>query len=108
VTVVDYLIYAAIGKLIIYMVQIFPLDTMPLIGRWFYGGRFVGKLWACDLCLGVWIYFFLALIYEVNILPVYFPIVTEMIMGMMTSLLVHLISLGWSAKFKEIIIEPFD
>ncbi len=107
-TVVDYLIYAAIGKLIIYIVQTFPLDTVLVIGKLFREDRFFGKLWLCDLCLGVWVYFALALMFEVNVLPRYFPYVTEMIMGMMTSLLVHLISLGWSAKFKEIIIEPFD
>jgi len=102
VTVVDYLVYAAIGKLTIYIIQTFPLDTVFSVFR---EERFLGKLWSCDLCLGVWVYFFLALIFRVNIFPAYFPIVTEMIMGMMTSLLVHLISLGWSAKFKEIIIE---
>ena len=107
-TVVDYLIYAAIGKLIIYIVQTFPLDTVLVIGKLFREDRLFGKLWLCDLCLGVWVYFALALMFEVNVLPMYFPYVTEMIMGMMTSLLVHLISLGWSAKFKEIIIEPFD
>ena len=107
-TVVDYLIFASIGKLIIYIIQTFPLDTVLGIGKLFREERFLGKLWSCDLCLGVWVYFALALMFEVNVLPAYFPIVTPMIMGMMTSLLVHLISLGWSAKFKEIIIEPFD
>ena len=107
-TVVDYLIYAAIGKLIIYIIQAFPLDTVLVIGKLFREDRFLGKLWLCDLCLGVWVYFALALMFQVNVMPMYFPYVTEMIMGMMTSLLVHLISLGWSAKFKEIIIEPFD
>jgi len=105
VTVIDYLVYASVGKLIIYIVQTFPLDTVSVR---FQEGRLLGKLWRCDLCLGVWVYFFLAFVFEANIFPMYFPIIMEMIMGMMTSLLVHLISLGWSAKFKEIIIEPFD
>jgi len=104
----DFLAYAAIGKLIIYIIQIFPLDGLPLIGRLFQDGRYLYKWWKCDLCLGVWVYAPLSFLYNINFLPFYIPVINEIIMGMVTSFLVHLISLGWKEKFTVLSVEWTD
>ena len=104
---IDFFVYASVGKLTIYTVQILPLDHLPLIGRLFQEGRYLYKLWTCDLCLGVWVYAFLAYAFDINLLQgwFYIPIINEIIMGMSTSFLVHLVSLGWKAKFEIVYVE---
>lgn len=95
-----FLLYAIIGKLLIYLGQKFP----PLAESRF---KFVRNLFACDLCLGCWIYTILAAFLSVRLLQdVYFyvPVVTEVITGCATSFLVHLISIGWQEKFNTIVI----
>ena len=98
----DFLVYALVGKLIIYITQIFPFP--------FREGRFLYKLWKCDLCLGVWIYAFLAYAFGINLLQdwFYIPVINEIIMGMATSFLVQLISLGWNEKFTVLSVEWTD
>ena len=112
---IDYLIYAVTGKLLIFMWQQFPLSDY-LSSKW----KPLQKLFKCDLCLGVWIFWFLAFFFEEanpflkivndNIhynfwLYVVFYIFTAFITGAITSFAVHIFSLGWNTKFQTIIIE---
>ena len=103
-TVLEYFVYAGLGKLTIYFIQIFPLDHLPLVGGWFRDGK-LNELWKCDLCLGFWTYFVLAFLVKANFLGFYIPIITEMMMGMITSFLMHLISIGWKDKFSSFVLE---
>jgi hypothetical protein len=48
------IVYALLGKLIIYLAQKFPFTSLPLVGKLWEEQRFFGKLFGCDLCLGVW------------------------------------------------------
>jgi len=49
--------FALTGKLLIYLIQIFP--PTHYLYRW----KYLEKLFTCDLCLGVWVYSILNLLY---------------------------------------------
>ena len=94
----EYLIYLGIGKLIIYLGQKFIHDTKI---------TFVDRLFACDLCLGSWVYVALALCFKITILSDTMPYVaflSQVVAGLFSSFLMHLIHLGWKEKFEVIII----
>jgi hypothetical protein len=94
-------IFALLGKLTIYLAQQFPFIQLPLIGRYWKEKRFLGKLFACDLCLGVWIYTLSALLLKVNLFEEfgYIPIVFEFFTGAAMSFIMHLLTIGWRDKF---------
>ncbi len=98
--------FAVVGKLLIYLGQKFPKTKLPIIGNLFQKGKFLEQLFVCDLCLGVWIYFFLALLMKISI--VYeltaIPILSEFLTGTIVSFMVHLISIGWNEKFGTIVV----
>jgi hypothetical protein len=103
------IIYALLGKLIIYLVQKFPFQSLPIIGKLWEEKRFFGKLFGCDLCLGWYVFVFLAYFFNINLflelgLP-YVPVLNEILVGSVTTFLVHLISIGWKSKFELIILE---
>lgn len=94
--------YALVGRLFIWLWQIFPLSEK--IGN---KNPTLAKLFGCDLCLGVWIYFILAMIMRENLfyfIPNPFGatwIMIEYFMtGAVTAFLVHLIGIGWNEKFR--------
>ncbi len=100
--------FALIGKLIIFLLQKFPTSHLPLIGRLFEEEKFLGNLFSCDLCLGFWVFSGLSFITNVNVtgeLFVYIPILSEIITGAIVSFIMHLISAGWEARYKNIVIE---
>lgn len=94
-----FVVYVAVGKLLIYIGQKFLADN--------FRNKFLHKLFECDLCLGVWVYVILALCFKMmilqDILP-YVPFVTEVITGIVTSFLMHLLSIGYREKFSVIIV----
>jgi len=94
---INWIAFVLIGKLLIVLGMKFPL---------FQGLSFFSQLFACDLCLGVWVYAGLAGILRVDILPslgwAYIPVASEFITGAVISFLVHIFSLGWKAKYEVI------
>jgi hypothetical protein len=112
--VLEFLVFAAIGKVIMYVWNIFPA-SLYLSNRL----EFFRKLFGCDLCFGVWVYSFLALfVPESNPLivfvddwlynPVLFSVIyvgIALIFGIITSFLVHIFSLGWNARFQVFVVE---
>lgn len=109
-----YIFYAGLGKLFIFLIQKAPY-TKFIIG--FFKGRsrgFLEELFGCDLCLGFWVYLFLALLFQyanvnVNILDIpNAPLISAIITGAITSFVVHLISLGWRDKFSTFVIGGDD
>jgi len=103
--ILDFLVYAFIGKIIVFLFQKFPKDNLPFIGKLFREGRFLDELFACDLCLGFWIYFGLAFILDENLASVDVPVLAEFITGAVTTFVVHIFSVGWNTKFQNLIIE---
>lgn len=93
-----YFVYCFLGGVVIFLAQKSPYAN--LIGR-----RFLLELFSCDLCLGSWVYPILAWIMNINIFSFYVPIVSELLVGWSTAVMVHLIKIGWNEKFGTIVIE---
>ncbi len=100
----DFVIYALVGKIVIFLLQKFPKHTLPFIGKLFREGKFLEELFNCDLCLGFWVFSGLAFLFDVNIIGEV-PILSEFITGAVTTFIVHIFSVGWNSKFQNIIIE---
>lgn len=101
---VEWLVYAILGKLIITLWMAFHLP------KWLTKFDFLVKLHACGLCSGVWIYGAMALIFGVDVLEPWFGfgrvfVVNEIITGMLTSWLVHVFSVGFSELYLNLIVE---
>jgi hypothetical protein len=94
-------IYLLVGKLVVFAIQKFPLDKLFFIGKFFQEGKFLEQLWKCDFCLGFWVYTFLAFAFPVNYLNEYVnvPILNQALTGLISSFVMHLISIGWKDKF---------
>jgi hypothetical protein len=104
--ILDFLIFAITGRILIFLFQKFPKEKLPFIGTLFLEGKFLEELFSCDLCLGFWVYFGLAFIFG-DFVPTidYVPILSEFITGAITTFIVHIFSVGWNAKFQNFIIE---
>lgn len=61
------------------------------------------ELYYCDLCLGVWVYWFLAFFLAERWIAV--PVLGELIAGATASFVMHLIGVGWHSKFDVYIVE---
>lgn len=102
---IEYFVFAAIGRLIIFLLQKFPFQKLPWIGNWWKEGHFLEELFSCDLCLGVWVYSILSVIYRYNIVPYfYIPVFSWVVTGMMTSFIVHVFTNGWKALYNVTVI----
>lgn len=97
---VSYLIYLIVGKALIFFGMKFAEDNE-------IGSKFIRKLLSCGLCWGFWVYGILSfLLGEVLFRELfYFPIVSQLITGGISSLIVHLISVGWKEQFLTVNIE---
>lgn len=106
--ILSYIVYASIGRLIIWLLQKFPFQKVLLIGKLFEDGKFLHDLFSCDLCLGFWVYTVLAYIMQIDILEGWFmptPIVDEIFTGIITTSIVHLIRIGWQSEYTETVIK---
>jgi hypothetical protein len=96
-----------IGKVCIYTIQKF-VSTNKLVQQIKIRrlNQFFGSLISCNLCLGTWVYFFLALVFRVALFKseFYFPVVSELATGAAISLVVHLFSIGWNEWFGTLVI----
>lgn len=101
----EWLTFAALGKLLIYLWQLFPISQKEPKT---YVSQFIYKLHQCDLCSGVWIYSGLALLFGIDIIQTEFgstvPIAGELVTGAITSFVVHIFSIGWKTKYEVIVI----
>lgn len=94
---VEFLLYVAVGKLLIY------LGGKAVSPK----GGLIRKLFECDLCLGVWVYTILSGLFQIRLLEDvywYVPLVSELITGCVASYLVHLISIGFREKHLPVIV----
>jgi hypothetical protein len=102
---IDFIEFAVVGKILIFLFQKFPKNSLPFIGKLFREGKFLDELFSCDLCLGFWIFFGLAFLFEVDITGIGVPFFSEFIAGAVTTFIVHIFSVGWNAKFQNYIVE---
>jgi len=100
-------IFALVGKLLVFLFQKFPKHTLPIISKLFREGRLLDDLFSCDLCLGFWVYFGLSFVFEINVVGEWFyvPVLSEFINGATVSFIMHLISAGWESRYSNIVIE---
>jgi hypothetical protein len=105
--IAEYVLFAIVGRLIIFFAQKFPFSKVSVIGKYFGEGRFLNDLVSCRLCLGFWIYFILASIMRINVLEGYFayiPSFNEIVTAITTSFLVHLVNAGWDAEYRNVMV----
>jgi hypothetical protein len=94
-------IYLAVGKVSIYLIQKFPL-TEKIGKKW----GLLEKLFNCQLCLGTWVFWFLAWMFGLHFETVYYvPILSELLFGGCASFVMYLISAGWNSLFQTVVIE---
>jgi len=89
----NFLIYLAIGRIIIWFTQI--TDWIVLLAE---KTSLTKKLVKCDLCLGVWVYLFLWFIIP-QPLNTQVPIFEPLFVALVSSLMMHLLRIGWTYKF---------
>ena len=99
----QWLTFAALGKLLIYLFQMFPLPEK----KESYLSEALHKLHECDLCSGVWIYSIVALIFGIDIIQSEFGhtvrFAGEILTGAITSYVVHIFSIGYKTKYEVIV-----
>jgi len=101
----EFFVYAAVGRLIIFTLQRFPFRKIPGIGKLWLEGKFFAELFGCDFCLGFWVYTALAPIFGMNIIEqFYIPIISWAITGVVTSFIVHVFTNGWKALYNVTVI----
>ena len=91
------------GRLIIYLIQKFPLPKFL---------NFLKQWHGCSLCIGVWVYTFLAIIFRVNLLSLWFneiginyiPAISEIFTGAVTSWLFYIFEIGYKERYLNVII----
>lgn len=91
-----------IGKLIMYLAK-----KAPYLAWLENKGSFFKGLFSCDLCFGVWVYFFLSLVMKhIWFTDIgYTPIMSQAITGASASFIVYVFTNGWNMLFREMIIE---
>lgn len=101
----EFVKFALVGKLVIFILQRFPFNKIPLIGNLFKEGKFFGELFGCDLCLGVWVYSILAVLLEYDAIGLSGNLsgfLSWILTGIMTSFIMFVFSNGWKALFSTI------
>jgi hypothetical protein len=97
-----WLVFAATGKVIIFLWQTFPFPPFMK------APYMLEKLHECDLCSGFWIYLALAVALSVDIFATTFGvppnIVGEFATAALTTFAVHVFSIGWREKFSSPIV----
>lgn len=99
----NWILFAVIGKFIIYYWMKFPLPKkIEKI-------RFFNLLHICDLCSGVWVYLALAVLIRIDLLTlwfdfVYIPALSEVVTAMATSYVVKLLSLGFKELHLNVVV----
>jgi hypothetical protein len=99
----SWIIFAAIGKLLIYFWMKFPLPQA------LENTRFFGGLHKCGLCSGFWAFTALAALLKIDLLTLWFgfhyiPVVSEVITGATSSYVVHLLSLGFAEQHLNVTV----
>lgn len=94
---VAWLVFAATGRVLVYLWMIFPEPPYMKL-PWY-----IEKLHRCDLCSGVWIYAILAIALQIDFFGMN-NIVTQATTGAITSFLVHIFVIGWKEKFSPPVV----
>ena len=114
----DFLLYLAAGRLVMWMLQIAsPIKVLLKLPGCFLRfvfeapdaarkvDDFTEEFLGCDLCLGFWVYLSLALLWRPEQSLSLWPYEVEMVvLVMLSTLLAHLLRLGWQSKFGTLVL----
>lgn len=100
-TVLEFANYLVLGKLVMFIARKSPYFRLKLPVL----GDFLKALFDCELCLGVWVYGIVAIIFDLNIFEIQIPLISQVLTGMVMSFVMWLITDGWNAKFRIIYME---
>jgi hypothetical protein len=93
-------IYLAIGALVIFVWRKSPYSKW--IGQ---KSKFIQELQDCNLCIGFWFYFLLAIIMQVNVFKEFYIIgVSQFLSAVVTAFFFYVLHAGWDALFRDIVI----
>lgn len=98
ISLIDWLVFALLGRLLMFL-----WIKQPFSG--WLGKKIVvlGKLFSCGLCLGVWMYWILALLLKIRLIDT-IPILGEFLLGCVTSFVVWVFEAGWNSVFGNYLI----
>lgn len=91
-----------------FFIRKFPLQALPVIGKFFQSGRKLHELLFCDLCLGFWVYLGLSFIFGFNVYGDYWfyvPVVTEVLSACVFSFVGYVFFAGWKTLFTIVYLE---
>lgn len=92
-TLAQFFIFLATGRLLIWLIQIASL-LKPIWAL----HPLLTELSECDVCLGFWVFLLLAIGLEPPF-DYWHPVVEMIILASIASMMAHLIRLGWTSKF---------
>jgi len=90
---IEFIAYAITGKLLMYMLREFPPTN--IIAKKLH----LTKLIECNLCFGFWMYLVLLIWFRIDILPIYYPGLSEITTAAFTSFVMWLLVIGWFDVF---------
>lgn len=99
----EWIALGVLGRLLVWSIQ-----TTGLLTPLFSLSAKLRELRACDFCLGFWVFSALAYLFGLNLLsPIYVPVLSEAITGLVASFVSHLARLGWETKFAVVNLGEF-
>lgn len=101
----ELVVYLLIGRLVVFSLQKFPFQK--LFPKLFVEGKFLKQLFGCDFCLGFWVYWTLAFVFEMNFLYEYFYVlmISEFLTGLVASFVMQLLVVGWKDLYSTVYLE---
>ena len=96
--------FGVLGRLVVWTLQV-----NGLIAPIFNLHPKLQEMRQCDFCLGFWVFSLLAWAFTRNLLdPIYVPILSESLTGLVASFVAHLARIGWESKFAVVNLGEFN
>lgn len=96
-TLEQFVLFLALGKLVMYLARKAPYKNWV---------PFLKELFDCELCLGVWVYFFLSLVLHLHLeFATAYPLFSAAMTGAVASFVMWVWTDGWNAKFRIMYLE---
>lgn len=93
---------ALLGRLLMFLWR-----KQPLSGEIAKRSTYFEAMFDCDLCLGVWTYFLLFLLFKIKLIEqVNIAVLNEFLSACVLSFIMWLVGYGWQTAFGSIIITP--
>jgi hypothetical protein len=96
----QWFVYLAVGAVLIFVWRKSPYS------RWLSKkSTFLKELQDCNLCIGFWFYFILAIVMQINIFTeFYLIVVNQFLSAVVTAFFFYVLHAGWDTLFRNIVI----